>query len=36
MRDWLFMMIPIGLVVYFLVNPHQFEAIANWMSALTR
>jgi hypothetical protein len=32
MRDWLFMLGPPALFLYFVVNPDQFHAFANWVA----
>ena len=36
MRDWLFMLAPIGIVVYFLVYPGQFHAFIVWATGFIR
>jgi hypothetical protein len=30
MRDILFMLAPIGLIIYFVVYPDQFNALLSW------
>jgi hypothetical protein len=30
MRDWLLLLTPIGLIIYFLVYPDQFTAFITW------
>jgi hypothetical protein len=35
MRDWLLVLLPIGVVIYLLAYPSQFTALVNWMSRLT-
>jgi hypothetical protein len=32
MREWLLVLVPIALVIYFLVYPDQFHAITNWLT----
>ena len=34
MRDWLLLLAPIVLVIYFLTYPDQFSAFMNWASRL--
>jgi hypothetical protein len=34
MRDWLLLLAPIALVLYFLVNPDQFGAFMDWAARL--
>ena len=34
MRDWLLLLAPIVLVIYFLANPGQFSAFMSWASRL--
>jgi hypothetical protein len=30
MRDWLLVLAPIGLIVYFLVYPERFSTLVGW------
>ena len=32
MRDWLLLLTPLVLVIYFLANPDQFNAFISWAS----
>jgi hypothetical protein len=32
MREWLLVLVPIALVIYFLVYPDRFHAITNWLT----
>ena len=32
MRDWLLLLTPIGLIIYFLIYPDQFSAMVYWAS----
>ena len=34
MRDWLLLLGPIALIVYFLAYPDQFSAFVSWASRL--
>jgi hypothetical protein len=34
MRDWLYVLGPIAIVFYFLVNPDQFNALLYWVASL--
>jgi len=34
MRDWLLLLGPVALIVYFLVFPDQFSAFVYWASHL--
>jgi hypothetical protein len=34
MRDWLLLLTPIGLIVFFLVYPDQFTAFITWAAHL--
>ncbi len=34
MRDWLLLLAPIALVIYFLVYPDRFSAFMAWASHL--
>ncbi len=34
MRDWLLLLAPIVLVIYFLAYPDQFSALMSWASHL--
>jgi hypothetical protein len=34
MRDWLLLLAPIALIVYFLAYPDQFSAFVSWASHL--
>ena len=34
MRDWLFLLGPSALLLYFMFNPDQFHAFANWVGQL--
>jgi hypothetical protein len=36
MRDWLLMLAPIGLIVYFLMYPDQFSALVDWAEQFIR
>jgi hypothetical protein len=36
MRDWLYILVPIGVVIYFVVNPGQFTALMMWLERLVR
>ena len=35
MRDWLLVLIPVGVVIYFLAYPSAFRAFIDWVSRLT-
>lgn len=30
MRDLMFMLAPVALIIYFVINPDQFSALVNW------
>jgi hypothetical protein len=32
MRDWLLVLVPLVIVVYFAVFPDQFHALVSWLS----
>jgi hypothetical protein len=32
MRDWLMIIVPIGVGLYFILNPSQFTAFVDWIS----
>ncbi len=34
MRDWLFVLFPLAVVVYFVLNPSQFWEILAWLVGL--
>ena len=34
MRDWLLLLAPVVLVIYFLAYPDQFSAFMSWASRL--
>lgn len=34
MRDWLLLLAPIALILYFLVYPDQFSAFMAWAQSL--
>jgi hypothetical protein len=34
MRDWVFMVAPVGAVIYFLLYPDQFSAFLGWLQGL--
>ena len=34
MRDLIFMVAPVGLIIYFVVYPDQFSAFVNWAGRL--
>ena len=34
MRDWLLMALPVGLVIYFLIYPDQFNELVTWLMSL--
>ena len=34
MRDWLLMLAPVGLVLYFVLFPNQFGAFMGWATHL--
>jgi hypothetical protein len=36
MREWLLMLVPVALIVYFVVYPHQFSALLTWLLGLIR
>ncbi len=36
MRDWLIVLVPIGLLIWFLLRPDQFQEVANWIGAFIR
>lgn len=34
MREWMFVVAPVALVVYFLVYPDQFYGVMDWAARL--
>jgi hypothetical protein len=36
MRDIIFMLAPIGLIIYFVVYPDQFNALLSWAGQYVR
>jgi hypothetical protein len=34
MREWLLMLLPVGVIVYFIVYPDQFSEFMTWASGL--
>ncbi len=34
MREWSFVLAPLGLTMYFLVYPDQFRTVLSWLSFL--
>jgi hypothetical protein len=36
MRDWLLVLVPVGVVVYFLAYPSEFTKFLGWVSTLFR
>jgi hypothetical protein len=34
MREWLLMLIPLGLVLYFVIFPDQFDAALHWLGGV--
>ena len=34
MRDWLLMLAPLALVLYFVIYPDQFSAFMSWAAQL--
>jgi hypothetical protein len=31
MRGWLIVLVPIGLLIWFLLRPDHFQEVANWI-----
>jgi hypothetical protein len=36
MRDWLLILAPIAITIYFLLNPDQFKILMDWLGNLVR
>jgi hypothetical protein len=36
MRDVLFMLAPVGLIIYFVIYPDQFNAFLSWLGQYVR
>jgi hypothetical protein len=36
MRDWVLVLGPVGLVVYFIAYPAQFTALMEWLERVMR
>ncbi len=34
MRDWLLILMPFGVIVYFLLYPREFTRLVSWVSGL--
>jgi len=34
MRDWLMILSPLALTLYFVVNPDQFAGVMDWLSRM--
>jgi hypothetical protein len=31
MREWLLMLVPVALIIYFVVYPNEFSALLTWL-----
>jgi hypothetical protein len=36
MRDWLLILVPVALGIYFVIYPHQLMAAMDWLARLIR
>ena len=36
MRDWILILLPVAVVVYFLVYPDAFSAVVAWVQSIVR
>jgi hypothetical protein len=30
MRDWLLILVPVAVAIYFILNPKEFSALGDW------
>jgi hypothetical protein len=36
MREWLLVLVPFALIIYFVIYPHQFGAVLTWLIGILR
>jgi hypothetical protein len=36
MREWLFVLAPVALVIYFVMYPAQFHGLVGWIMSMVR
>jgi hypothetical protein len=36
MREWLFVLAPVALVIYFVMYPAQFQGLVGWIMSMVR